>query len=157
MDSLEMNLNKVQEGRNDDHVEKQEVIGVSADISQDAEKFQEERIAYQQFEQLGEFLKKNTSSMYDVVELMKLGMDSLKNRTYHILLQNDRDYQRRLKKEQDTLKRLEKLDISKEDLDVIFTHIARKDEAEFDRITNAYIAGMLDNYEILKVFGLTKE
>lgn len=157
MDSLEMNLNKVQEGRNDDHIEKQEVIGVSADINQDAEKFQEERTAYQQFEQLGEFLKKNTSSMYDVVELMKLGMDSLKNRTYHILLQNDRDYQRRLKKEQDTLKRLEKLDISKEDLDVIFTHIARKDEAEFDRITNAYIAGMLDNYEILKVFGLTKE
>lgn len=157
MNKLEMNLNKVQEGRDDDHSKKHEVMGTSADVNQDEEKFHEERRAYKQFEQLGEFLKKNTSGMYDVVELMKLGMDSLKNKTYHILLQNDREYQRRFKKEQVSLKKLEKLDIPEEHLDVIYTYIARKDEAEFDRITNAYIAGLLDNYEILKAFGLTKE
>lgn len=157
MNSLEMNLNKAQEGRHECHSKNQEVMSVSADTNQDARKFHEERTAYQQFEQLGEFLKSHTSGMYDVVELMKLGMDSLKNRTYHILLQNDRDYQSRLKEEQDSFKKLEELDISKEHRDAIFTYIARKDEAEYDRITNSYIAGLLDNYEILKVFGLTKE
>ena len=49
------------------------------------------------------------------------------------------------------------LKLPKEQMDVINTYIARRDEADFDRHTIYYMAGMLDNYEILKLFNLTNE
>lgn len=35
--------------------------------------------------------------------------------------------------------------------------IARNEEANFDKSVNEYMAGMLDAYSILKLFGLTNE
>lgn len=95
--------------------------------------------------------------MHELVELQKLGIDSLKNKTSNILLYNDREYQVRNQLQQKAYKEMMALKLPKEQMDVINTYIARRDEADFDRHTIYYMAGMLDNYEILKLFNLTNE
>ncbi len=40
---------------------------------------------------------------------------------------------------------------------IIDTLLARKDESEFEHTANAYMAGLLDSYRILRNFGLTLE
>lgn len=51
----------------------------------------------------------------------------------------------------------EKLELTEQQRGIINTLIARENEQEYDYNINAYIAGMLDAYEILKMFNLTKE
>lgn len=121
------------------------------------ELFQKEHTEYGRFLQLGESLKNAIPDMHELVELQKLGIDSLKNKTSNILLYNDREYQVRYQLQQKAYKEMMALKLPKEQMDVINTYIARRDEADFDRHTIYYMAGMLDNYEILKLFNLTNE
>jgi len=95
--------------------------------------------------------------MSKVKDLLKLAADSMKNRTLTELLENDMEYQKRLKEENKVLKEVEGLDLTNEQKDCIDRLIAIKDEREYDYHVNAYMAGMLDGYEILKQFDLTKE
>lgn len=95
--------------------------------------------------------------MGEIKELLKLAADSMKNRTLNELLKNDTEYQKRFKEEKEALKAVEELELSEEQRDIVDTLIARKDEAEYDYHVNIYMAGMLDAYEILKQFELTKE
>lgn len=95
--------------------------------------------------------------MGEIKELLKLAADSMKNRTLNELLESDTEYQKRFKEEKEALKAVDELDLSEEQRDVVDTLIARKDEAEYDYHVNTYMAGMLDAYEILKQFELTKE
>ena len=95
--------------------------------------------------------------MSKVKDLLKLAADSMKNRTLTELLENDIEYQKRLKEENKALKEVEGLDLTNEQRDCIDRLIAIKDEREYDYHVNAYMAGMLDGYEILKQFDLTKE
>jgi len=95
--------------------------------------------------------------MGEIKELLKLAADSMKNRTLNELLKNDTEYQKRFKEEKEALKAVEELELSEEQKDIVDTLIARKDEAEYDYHVNTYMAGMLDAYEILKQFELTKE
>lgn len=95
--------------------------------------------------------------MSKVKDVLKLAADSMKNRTLTELLDNDADYQKRMEEENGALKAVEGLDLTEEQRDIIDTLIARKDEREYDYHVNTYMAGMLDAYEILKQFDLTKE
>lgn len=95
--------------------------------------------------------------MREIKELLKLAADSMKNRTLYELLENDTEYQKRLKEEKEALKAVDELELSEEHREIVDTLIARKDEAEYDYHVNSYMAGMLDAYEILKQFNLTKE
>ncbi|MCI8293965.1 MAG: hypothetical protein HFH53_10615 [Hespellia sp.] len=95
--------------------------------------------------------------MGEIRELLKLAADSMKNRTLQELLTNDEEYQSRHKLEQEAYQEYIKLELSEEQQCVVESLIARKDEAAFDYNANIYIAGMLDAYEILRQFNLTKE
>lgn len=94
--------------------------------------------------------------MGGIKELLKLAADSMKNRTLNELLESDTEYQKRFKEEKEALKAVDELELSEEQRDIVDTLIARKDEAEYDYHVNTYMAGMLDAYEILKQFELTK-
>ena len=102
-------------------------------------------------------MKSGERKMSEVKELLKLAADSMKNPTLNELLENDTEYQKRFKEEKEALKAVDELELSEEQRDIVDTLIARKDEAEFDYHVNTYMAGMLDAYEILKQFELTKE
>lgn len=102
-------------------------------------------------------MKSGERKMSEVKELLKLAADSMKNRTLNELLENDTEYQKRFKEEKEALKAVDELELSEEQRDIVDTLIARKDEAEYDYHVNSYMAGMLDAYEILKQFNLTKE
>lgn len=102
-------------------------------------------------------MKSGERKMSEVKELLKLAADSMKNRTLNELLENDTKYQKRFKEEKEALKAVDELELSEEQRDIVDTLIARKDEAEYDYHVNSYMAGMLDAYEILKQFNLTKE
>ncbi len=49
------------------------------------------------------------------------------------------------------------MNLSKEQFDTIELLLAKLSEAEYHIISNAYIAGILDGYKILKNFNLTLE
>ena len=102
-------------------------------------------------------MKSGEKRMGGIKELLKLAADSMKNRTLNELLESDTEYQKRFKEEKEALKAVDELDLSEEPRDIVDTLIARKDEAEYDYHVNTYMAGMLDAYEILKQFELTKE
>lgn len=102
-------------------------------------------------------MESGEKKMGEIKELLKLVADSMKNRTLYELLENDTEYQKRFKEEKEALKAVDELELSEEQRDIVDTLIARKDEAEFDYHVNTYMAGMLDAYEILKQFELTKE
>lgn len=102
-------------------------------------------------------MKSGERKMSEVKELLKLAADSMKNLTLNELLENDTEYQKRFKEEKEALKAVDELELSEEQRDIVDTLIARKDEAEYDYHVNSYMAGMLDAYEILKQFNLTKE
>ena len=82
--------------------------------------------------------------MKEVKELLKLAADSMKNETLCHLLESDMEYQKRS-------------ELTEKQRYIVDTLIARKDEVEYDYHVNAYMAGMLDGYEILKMFNLTRE
>lgn len=97
------------------------------------------------------------NKMEKIKELLKLATDSMKNETLYKLLRNDMDYQKGKAEEQQALKAVNNLKLTKEQKNIINTLIARKDKLTYDVTINAYIAGMLDSYEILKMFNLTRE
>lgn len=95
--------------------------------------------------------------MIRVKELVKLAADSMKNQTLHELLESDQEFQRRLEEAKQALKAVDKLDLSEEQKETIDTLITKNEEMEYDFKINCYMAGMLDAYEILRQFNLTKE
>lgn len=95
--------------------------------------------------------------MKEVKELLKLAADSMKNETLYQLLENDMEYQKRIKEEKKALEAVNGLKLSEEQRDIVETLIARKDETQYEFNINAYMAGLLDGYKILKMFNLTKE
>lgn len=95
--------------------------------------------------------------MKDVKELLKLAADSMKNETFYQLLEDDKEFQKRSEEEKQALKAVDDLELTENQRFIVDTLIARKDELEYDYHVNAYMAGMLDGYEILKMFNLTRE
>ncbi len=95
--------------------------------------------------------------MSNIKELVKLAADSMKNRTLDELLENDRGFQNRLEEEKEALEAVKELGLTEEQRSAVETLVSRKDETEYDYRVNAYMACMIDAYEILKQFDLTKE
>lgn len=93
----------------------------------------------------------------EIKETLKLCMDSSKNNTLNILLTKDIDYQTSLRAYQQAHKRYRNTDFTESQRDIVEIVLARKDENEFEYIANAYMAGLLDSYRILRNFGLTNE
>lgn len=98
-----------------------------------------------------------TSTTQDIKETLKLCIDSLKNGTLNTLLAQDADYQAALLEYQQACQHYQNTDFTESQRDIIDTLLARKDESEFEHTTNAYMAGLLDSYRILRNFGLTNE
>ena len=84
-------------------------------------------------------------------------MDSMKNQTYERLLQDDEEYLHRKEEVAASFRAYEGLAIPQHQRDIIDTLLARKDENNFDYVANAYMAGLLDGYRVLKYFDLTRE
>lgn len=95
--------------------------------------------------------------MSEVRELVKLVMDSMKNQTLEKLLKDDIEYQERIKEIKQLYQLFEKLELTEQQRGIINALIARENQQEYNCNVNAYMAGMLDVYEILKMFNLTKE
>ena len=95
--------------------------------------------------------------MSDIKALLKLAAYSMKNRTLDELLKNDADFQKRLEEEKEAFIAVRKLELTADQRAAVNTLISRKEETEYDYRVNSYIAGMIDAYEILKQFDLTKE
>lgn len=92
-----------------------------------------------------------------VKEEVKLAMDTAKNRTFFQLLELDEEYQKRLAEEKEAHKIYNQMELSEEQKGIVDTLIARSDEAHYDEEINAYMAGMIDSYAVLKVLGITNE
>ena len=84
-------------------------------------------------------------------------MDSMKNQTLEKLLKDDIEYQKRIKEIKQLYQLFEKLELTEQQRGIINALIARENQQEYNCNVNAYMAGMLDVYEILKMFNLTKE
>lgn len=95
--------------------------------------------------------------MSEVRELVKLVMYSMKNQTLEKLLKDDIEYQKRIKEIKQLYQLFEKLELTEQQRGIINALIARENQQEYNCNVNAYMAGMLDVYEILKMFNLTKE
>lgn len=95
--------------------------------------------------------------MSRITDLLKLAADSMKNRTLTELLEKDTEYLKRLEEEKQALKAVDELDLTEEQRNVIDTFIDRKGERGYDYHINSYMAGMLDAYDVLKQFDLTRE
>lgn len=95
--------------------------------------------------------------MKEVKELLKLAADSMKNKTLNQLLKNDVEYQKKGEEEKQALETVGELNLTEEEREAVDILIARKDELRYESNVNAYMAGMLDGYEILRMFDLTKE
>lgn len=102
-------------------------------------------------------IEQREKQMSRITDLLKLAADSMKNRTLTELLEKDTEYLKRLEEEKQALKAVDELDLTEEQRNVIDTFIDRKGEREYDYHINSYMAGMLDAYEVLKQFDLTKE
>lgn len=105
----------------------------------------------------GQEIEQREKQMSRITDLLKLAADSMKNRTLTELLEKDTEYLKRLEEEKQALKAVDELDLTEEQRNVIDTFIDRKGEREYDYHINSYMAGMLDAYEVLKQFDLTKE
>lgn len=95
--------------------------------------------------------------MTNIREMVKLAADSMKNRTLGELLKSDLEYQKITKEIQANYQLFKKLNLTEAQKNVVEKLIASEKEREYDLMTNSYMAGLLDGYEILKMFDLTKE
>lgn len=100
---------------------------------------------------------KNGSSRVEIMELLKLGADSIKNSTYRTLLDGDLEYAQIKAQEGNARSILDSMELSPKQRDAVEQLTDSMLEAEYHVITNAYLAGMLDGYKILKLFDLTYE
>ena len=97
------------------------------------------------------------STIQGIKETQKLCMDSLKSNTLNTLLTQDTDYQAAMLEYRQAHQLYQDTDFTESQREIIDTLLARKDESEFEHIANAYMAGLLDSYRILKNFDLTLE
>ena len=95
--------------------------------------------------------------METIKEKLKLMAGSMKSGTLNTLLKNDAEYQRVIAQVRRADEKYRALKLSEEDEETVGTLIARRDEAETERVVNAYMAGILDGYEIMKSLGMVEE
>ncbi len=97
------------------------------------------------------------STLQGIKDTLKLCMDSLKSTTLQNLLAQDQDYQDARLAYQEAVSHYQSADFAPSQREIVDTILARDEERCFEHVTNAYIAGLLDSYRILRDFGLTLE
>lgn len=100
---------------------------------------------------------RESNTIQEIKETLKLCMDSLKSNTLNTLLTQDADYQTALYEYRKAYTLYESSSFTQTQRDIADTLLARKEESEFEHIANAYMAGLLDGYRILRNLGLTNE
>lgn len=100
---------------------------------------------------------KEESTMEGIKETLKLSMDSMKAQTLQNLLLADKVYQTCHQEYLQAYENFRNTDYTESQQDVVDALLARMDERDFEYTANAYMAGLLDGYRILKNFGLTNE
>lgn len=98
--------------------------------------------------------RKQPCGNYGIVET---GCGQYKNSTYRTLLDGDLEYAQIKAQEGNARSILDSMELSPKQRDVVEQLTDSMLEAEYHVITNAYLAGMLDGYKILKSFDLTYE
>lgn len=96
-----------------------------------------------------------TNTAQSIKETLKLCMDNLKSNTLNTLLTGDADYQASLLEYRQSCELYQNADFTESQRDIVDTILARKDESSFEHTSNAYMAGLLDGYRILRMLGLT--
>ncbi|MCI8550662.1 MAG: hypothetical protein HFI68_08765 [Lachnospiraceae bacterium] len=92
-----------------------------------------------------------------IKEKLKLMAGSMKSGTLNTLLTNDAEYQKVVAEVRRADEKYRTLKLSENEEETVGTLIARRDEAETERVVNAYMAGILDGYEIMKSLGMVEE
>ncbi|MGI6007890.1 MAG: hypothetical protein ACOX8E_10420 [Ruminococcus sp.] len=100
---------------------------------------------------------KDGSCRVEIIELLKLSADSMKNSTYRTLLDSDMEYNQMMAEEKSLLESLRQMDLKPEQQEAVEKLADKLLESEYHVITNAYMAGILDGYKILRSFDLTYE
>lgn len=96
----------------------------------------------------------DNQGMRDMVSLM---LDSMKNNTYSKLLGSDQSY-RATNDEVEALQTVyDDMELDAGDKTKIDTLLSLTEEAEWSKRVNAYLAGIIDGYMLLKFFGVINE
>lgn len=96
-------------------------------------------------------------STNELSAFLKLQADSLMRGTFSMLLDKDNCYDEQASRIRNLIKEYESMDLPREQRALIDDLLLTKDEIQFDEVTLAYKAGMIDQHRVLKMFGLTRE
>ena len=107
-------------------------------------------------EQLISILK-NGASNEEIWKLLKLMFNSMKDCTYYSLLKNDTEYQNILTQMENAEITLNTLGTTPETQNFIDRFFACNDEMYEQSVCNAYLAGIIDGFRILRGFNLILE
>ena len=107
-------------------------------------------------EKLFEILNEETSRN-EIRILLKLAEDSGKRITYSELLSVDKMYKKQAKDLDVALKRYENLNLTEDQKDIVDDYVSKLMLVNFECTQNAYAAGILDGYKILRALGVTNE
>lgn len=97
------------------------------------------------------------TKMYEIKEKLKLIGGMMKDRTLEKLLINDKLYQHISQEEKKAYEAYESIEFSKEQRQVVEILLAKNSEVQFERCDNAYLAGLMDAYDVFRQFNLVRE
>ncbi|EOS34139.1 MAG: hypothetical protein HFH79_10960 [Lachnospiraceae bacterium] len=90
------------------------------------------------------------NSVQEIRETIKLFMDSMKDTTLNTLLMKDSDYQTCQQEYLRAYECYQNDDFSTAQRDTVDSMLAQIDECHLAYATNAYFAGLIDSYRIIK-------
>ncbi|MDE6365788.1 MAG: hypothetical protein K2L86_16275 [Lachnospiraceae bacterium] len=90
------------------------------------------------------------NSVPEIKETIKIFMDSMKDTTLNTLLMKDKEYQTCQHEYLRAYECYQNGSFSTSQRDTIDRMLAQKDECHLEYITNAYFAGLIDSYRMIK-------
>lgn len=90
------------------------------------------------------------SSVQEIKEIIKIFMDSMKDTTLNTLLMKDEEYQTYQREYLRAYECYQNDSFSSSQRETVDKMLAQKDECHLEYITNAYFAGLIDSYRMIK-------
>ncbi len=97
------------------------------------------------------------NSIQDIKETLKLFMDTLKDATLNTLLTEDKEYQTNHQAYLHAYESYQNGNFFNSQRIIVDKLLDQKDECHLEHITDAYLAGLIDSYRILKLIGIVHE